>query len=52
MVFFHYRIDHAGDTSVTSTVSESIVTETSQVTIETTHTTETTTVTAGGGNSV
>ena len=47
-----FRIDHAGDTSVTSTVSETVVTETStsQVTVETTQTTETTTVTTGGGN--
>lgn len=41
-------IDHAGDTSGASTISETVVTETSQVTIETTQTTETTTVTAGG----
>ena len=36
---------------MTSTVSETVVSETSEVTVETTHTSETTTVTAGGGNS-
>ena len=49
---FCYSIDHAGDTSVMSTMSETVVTETSHVTVETTHTSETSTVSAGGGNNL